>query len=561
MSILVSKMFEADMSEFQFVFSSAACIKTCIYFAVMYILVMFFNTITISRYKLIDLINANKKNEKIKFKNSFLAILVFIVSISILSYAYWKVTKGATTMKTENEILPPILMGIIATIGIFWSLSGFILTIIKKIKQVYLKDTNMFVLRQINSKINTTVISMSVICLMLFLTISILSTSLGLKNTMQREMIEMTPVDINLEKIANLPDSYIDSKGNTHTYYKNVVEDSKIPISETLKNNGLDINVLKDVVETPIYEIEDLTIAKFLEPNFKEINEKFPFLLYKTKEKIMKISDYNKIAKLYGIEEYNVNDNEYIMVCDFDNMINIRNKVLSNRNKLEIAGKEYISKYTECKRGFIQINSSHTNTGILLVPDNCNLTEEMKEKYFLAANYNANTEEEKQNIEEIFIDDSSLIKSLNDNCIEIDGMSKISLIESSKGLTTIITFISIYLGIIFLIASSAILALKQLTESADNKQRYIILRKIGCDEKMINRALFRQIGIFFMLPLLLATIHSIFGIQFALQILSGIAKSQDLLPSIIATAITIGTIYGAYFLTTYMGSKNIIKEE
>ena len=68
----------------------------------MYIFVMFFNTITISRYKLIDLINANKKNEKIKFKNSFLAILVFIVSISILSYAYWKVTKGATTMKTEN---------------------------------------------------------------------------------------------------------------------------------------------------------------------------------------------------------------------------------------------------------------------------------------------------------------------------------------------------------------------------------------------------------------------------------------------------------------------------
>jgi len=133
--------------------------------------------------------------------------------------------------------------------------------------------------------------------------------------------------------------------------------------------------------------------------------------------------------------------------------------------------------------------------------------------------------------------------------------------EASVGLATIITFIAIYLGIIFLIASSAILALKQLTESSDNKQRYTVLRRIGCDENMINKALFRQIGIFFGVPLILAVIHSIFGIQFAIKVMSGIASSKDLLPSAIATVLIIGVIYGAYFLATYNGSKNIIKEE
>ena len=49
---------------------------------------------------------------------------------------------------------------------------------------------------------------MSVICLMLFMTISILSVSLSLRNTMQRDLIEMTPVDLNLYKTANLQDSY-----------------------------------------------------------------------------------------------------------------------------------------------------------------------------------------------------------------------------------------------------------------------------------------------------------------------------------------------------------------
>lgn len=84
MSILVAKMFEADMSEFKFVFSKNACIKTCIYFAVMYILVMFFNTFTVSKYKLINLLNAEKKNEKVKIKNPFLCILVFVIAVILL---------------------------------------------------------------------------------------------------------------------------------------------------------------------------------------------------------------------------------------------------------------------------------------------------------------------------------------------------------------------------------------------------------------------------------------------------------------------------------------------
>ncbi len=88
MSILVAKMFESDMSKFQFAFSKDACIKTCIYFAVMYIAVMFFNTITISRYKLINLLTAIKKNETIKLKNPIISILVFLMSAGILAYSY-----------------------------------------------------------------------------------------------------------------------------------------------------------------------------------------------------------------------------------------------------------------------------------------------------------------------------------------------------------------------------------------------------------------------------------------------------------------------------------------
>ena len=561
MSILVAKMFEADMSKFQFVFSKDACIKTCIYFAVMYVAVMFFNTFTVSRYKLINLLNASKKNENVKIKNPIICILVFLGAVVILGYAYWKVTGDVSSLTTADKILPPILMGIIGTVAFFWSLSGFIIQIVQKMKNIYFKNTNMFVLRQINNKINTTVISMSVICLMLFMTISILSSSLALRNTMQRELVEMTPVDLNLYKTANLPESYI-KYGKEVKTTKAQRADSRITLQETLKNNGLDMTLLKDVIEIPIYATNDLTMGDFLKNKLQSIKLEFPMLAYETAEEIVKISDYNKVASLYGIEQYELKDNEYIVLCDFDGIGTIRDRVLADENILEIAGKEYKSKYNECKSGFIMMSTSHMNTGIILVPDSCNLTDDMKEKQFLVANFNANTDEEKQEIEEIFrSNDSVLIQNLNENGLEIDGMTKISIIESSVGVATIVTFIAIYLGIIFLIASAAILALKQLTESSDNKQRYTILRKIGCDEKMINKALFRQIGIFFGLPLILAIIHSIFGIQFAMTVMEGLASSEDLLPSIVATVVIIGAIYGAYFLATYLGSRNIIKEE
>ena len=562
MSILVAKMFEADMSKFQFVFSKDACIKTCIYFAVMYVAVMFFNTFTVSKYKLIDLLNANKKNENVKIKNPIICILVFLGAVSILGYAYWKVTGDVSSITTADKILQPILMGIVGTVAVFWSLSGFIIQIVQKMKNVYFKNTNMFVLRQINNKINTMVISMSVICLMLFMTISILSSSLALRNTMQRELVEMTPVDLNLYKTANLPEKYLQygTYGKEITSTVEAMADSRISITETLKNNGLDMNVLKDIVEITVYSTDDLTWKDFFGDKYAEIKTRYSNLLYNTAEQIVKISDYNKIAKLYGINQYELNNDEYIVLCDFDSQKELRDEALKDGNNvLNIVGKQYKSKYNECKTGYIQMSTNHTNTGIILVPDDCNLTEDMKEQYLLAANYNSDTKEE---IEKIFVDNNSeLLQNLEKNGLNIDGRSKISIMESSIGLATIVTFIAIYLGIIFLIASSAILALKQLTDSSDNRQRYTILRKIGCDEKMINKALFRQIGIFFGVPLVLAIIHSIFGIQFAITIMSGLASKKDLLPSAIATVIIIGIIYGIYFLATYLGSKNIIKED
>ena len=555
MSILVAKLFQADMSGFEFVFSSEACIKTCLYFAVMYLAVIIFNTISISRYKLIDLMTAAKKNEKIKIKNPVICIILFLLAVGMLAYAYYKVTAGATTLNSIEAMYPIILLGIVGTFLVFWSLSGFILRMVQARKKLYYKDANMFVLRQLNNKVNTNVISMTVICLMLFMTVTVLSSALSLRNTMEKDLAEMTPVDINLYKTANIPE-------NNKDYSEAAKADSRITVRQTLENYGFDMNLLKDVVEVPIYTVDELTLANTLGSSFATAKQQFAMLTYDMPETIMKISDYNQIAQLYGQEQYTVNDNQYIMLCDFENMAEIRNQALAQNEPIQLLGKNYYPKYQECKSGYLYMSTSHTNTGIILVPDSCPLPESNKEQTFLAANFNAETDEEKEEIHSIFSDENSeLVQKMREDEIYFSGLSKIEIMAASVGLATIIVFVAIYLGIIFLIASSAILALKQLTESSDNKQRYDILRKIGADEKMIHSALLKQIGIFFLIPLVFAIIHSIFGIQFVVIMMSGLASSEELVPSIIATVIVIGVVYGLYFWATYAGSKNVIKSE
>ncbi len=564
MSILVGKLFEADMSKLTFVFSKDASIKTCIYFAVMFIAVMIFNTITVSKYKLINLLTATKKNEEVKIKNPIVCVIIFLIAVAILGYCYYKVTIGVNTMSTADQILPIILLGIVSTVLVFWSLSGFILKLVQSRKKIYLKDVNMFVLRQLNNKINTTVVSMSLICLMLFMTISILSSSLSLNNTMRKDMQEMTPVDINLYKTANLPETYENPyTGEIENYNEAQIADSKVSMEQTLIENGFDMNNFKDTVEIPIYTSPELTMGDLLKGIESIVKTQFPQLRYDSPEEIIKVSDYNKIARLYGNEEYTLDDNQFIVLCDFDSMKTLRDQALKENDAITLKGKEYKAKYDECQEGFIDMSSSHINTGIILVPDSVEFTDSEKERTFLAANYNAETDEEKEKIEEQFADadNSELYKNILAKGLDFDGMTKISIIESSVGVATMVLFIAIYLGIIFLIASSAILALKQLTESSDNKERYIILRKLGVDEKIINKALFKQIGLFFVFPLILAIIHSIFGIQFVMTLMTVLASSEELLPSIIATVGVMGVIYGLYFLATYMGSKNIIKEE
>lgn len=551
MSVIVANMFDADMTKFKFIFSMKACIKTLIYFAIMYVLVMIFNTFSISRCKLIDLLNAGKKTEKVTMKNPVVCTIVFVIGVGILSYAYWMVTRGVESINIINKIGVPIALGCVATFLIFWSVSGFMIRIFTSIKSVYYKGVNSFVLRQFCSKINTTVFSTTVICIMLFITISVLSAALSMKDSLSKDLDSMCPVDVQLAKYSYdaMSEAYATSQ-NMNEKDREMLEDSKLSIIETLNNSGFDAQkYFKDVVEYNIYNT-GLTVKDTL----GDINTDDYQFMADAIMPVMTIGDYNSVARLYGNSTYELNDDEYIIVADYKNMVMIRNQALKKGIILSVNGKEYKPRYNECKDGFVKIGVQNMNDGILVVPDNAVKPQQVR-NMGLSADYRADTKEERYSIETQL---DNLMKNISFKKSFISWNSRIDLAESSVGLGALVTFIALYLGIIFLISSAAILALRELSDSEDNKERYGMLRKLGVDERMIDMALFKQIGIFFAFPLILALIHSVFGIKFINIILATMGMSS-MAASIGLTLAFVAVIYGGYFLITYLCSRSIIR--
>ena len=527
MSIVVANLFEADMSEFTFVFSKAAAIKTIFYYVIIYLIVMIFNVFAVTKYKLIDLLNASKKGEKIKVRSLGLSVVIFLIAAVILGVAYYFATQRLDSLDLFGT---SILLGIIGTFLLFFGISGFILKLVQSNKKLYLKNLNIFILRQINSKVNTTVFSMSIICLLLFFTITIFSSAWSINMSLKNDLQYGTPADV-------LVYTYSDAEGKTA---KNI-----------LTKVGYNLDNFAKYTESYTYGFDTVTVGSLLTPILNDVQKDYPNLLVDNWLPVMTISDYNKIASFYGNQTYTLNEDEFILVADYEQMLQYENKALAKGVTIQIGDKTLHNKYKECVEGLLQMSGNKSNTGIVVVPDNIDISLSEITKNFLAANFKGDKDEANSEL-------MSYMDEINGEGAVAD--TKIDIYTASTGLRAIMIFIGLYLGIIFLISSAAILALKELSDSSDNKEKYGMLRRIGVDDKKLNKALFIQIGIFFMLPLLVAIIHSVFGIMSASKIMESMSVTTNI-SSIAMTALLIIAIYGGYFIVTYFTSKRIINEK
>ena len=129
-------------------------------------------------------------------------------------------------------------------------------------KKVYYKGLNSFILRQFSSKINTTVFSTTIICLMLFITICVLSTALSMKNSLNQNLITFSPRDIELIQV------YHYSKDDDLTEIQK--ENFKLNFDELFIKYWFDIKEeFKNITYFSLYYDDNITLKSTLGSYYK----------------------------------------------------------------------------------------------------------------------------------------------------------------------------------------------------------------------------------------------------------------------------------------------------
>jgi len=536
LSVITANLFDVDMTGYRFVFSSMAFIKTIIYFGVIFLIVMFLSTLSISKYKLIDLINADKQNERQKIRSPLLTAVLFLLSVTFIGVAYGLVLKNGI-QKFDTMLKIEMAMGAVGTFLFFTSLSGFFLKLLQFNGKLYFKGLNMFILRQINSRINTAHISMTFICLMLFCTIGILSTALGANNALNNGYRFCAPFDATFSAAG------------------------KMDIPVEMAKYGFDIGSYTDnTLSYALYrdKSEKLTKEAILGKVLDEIPDNARSFFIKQPLLLIRLSDYNRLMELQGLKGITLLEGQVAVYSDYaeytPELMTALGHYLEKESSIGISGSTYGLYDRILTNGIV----TSTASGImiaLVVPDSVADGGKI-EKSFISFNCKGDRKSMRKKLETDLYAMQERNKDQKDG-IKVQAETSDIVKTIAAGSKAIISFVGIYLGIIFLITSAAVLALQQLSEASDNRKRYNILQKIGADDRMINMALMKQIAIYFILPLALACIHSIVGIKVANDVITDVG-GINALGNIITTAVMIAAVYGSYFLATYFSSKQIV---
>ena len=95
-----------------------------------------------------------------------------------------------------------------------------------------------------------------------------------------------------------------------------------------------------------MYEDEKFTFSSFLGDRVGELQDRYPFLYFESIEPLISVSDYNSLMKLYGREGITLEDDEYVLLCDYKEWKQMRDLGLEDGGKISVFGHSLHSKTT-----------------------------------------------------------------------------------------------------------------------------------------------------------------------------------------------------------------------
>lgn len=536
LTVAALRAFGGYVDAFTMSFSVQALNMTVICFMVIYLLVMLFHVCEISSVRLIDLLVAERKNEVIRHRKSVVYILLFFVAVVCLAAAGINLNADQSSLiPGKNKLAAEGILAVVATLLFFYSAAAVLLDVLQKRKQFYFRGVNSFLVRQIGSRIQGNYLSMSAVSILLTVTMILITTGSSIAITMAGMSKDFSTYDFAIYMSG-------DGSGDTDVLAEAAKEYSDIrPFVES----SFQIRT-----RTAGYTYADL----FAGQDVKLWAHDESIHLLEKQVDIISVTDYNKCLKAQGRAAVTAGRDEYLLNCNYKGTLAYVEQVLREKKEITLGGtvlrpaSDKVLSYT-----YMMTSIGDNDRGTLVVPDE------------MAAKLSPGDSIVVQGSLKADADTAAVNQMLTDLVFHgVDFRASRFAWNTRSRMNTMFysafgmpVFLFLYIGLIFLLISTAMISVQQLTEIADNRSRYQILEKQGVSEQMMRRTVRKQVAVYFTAPLILALVYTVVSLRAVMRRLSDF-MNMEIGANLCVTCGVLLLVYGGYYLLTALTCEKMI---
>lgn len=481
-------------------FSIKSIVITSVVFTLVFSLIALRGFMTISRSKLINLLNAEKQEDKILKTRYFTGIMAVV--LILIAYFY------SGKIFTEDFIMNCSIVILCIILGTFLLFSSFLSVITKFMtnsKKILYKGTNIISISNIAYRIRYNYKTLACITIIVATTI----TSIGAALTVQHMFNSIIKVAYPYSF------SYVSSDTKVKEKVLDTINNSSHKVLLDIETKYLSFNIEKKgnfVKNNPIIKLSDFNrIINNLKVDKKDEIIKF-----------VKMLDDGTAIAVESSNDSGFKNNQML------NMYGLNVKVIKTINA-PLLGARF-----------------QNNTIILMDNDydkfkiNCSKLEKPeKEQIFngiIVSKQNDSSELSKK---------LASIPELKDNF-----SSYVTYYDLFNEVTGVVKFAGIFLGVVFMLSTGSIMYMKLMSDAIGDKKKYEILMKLGINENELYRAVSKQVGLSYTLPLIIGAVYAYMGIV-VLQKFVNKYLEISLLKPYIASLVIYSFVYVCfYFITT-----------
>lgn len=462
--VVLSKFFQIvvfKIADFNIDVTFNVSLNSIIYTVAIFMCIFLFMSIkgfiSIVRSKIVDLLNANKKQEKMP-KVNFIIYIIGIISLFLIGYGYYLVNEEAM------NALKTLVLVCIGTYGLFGAVFPIVFNFLINRKSILYKGSNIVTINNLAYRFKKNYTIYATIAILTATTTTVLGTAFSMKTTYENSQRNIT-----LYSLAISSTDEFNSEEIAHKL-KEVGEEKYSLNTKVLKINS----TLKDV---PEYQ-----------------NDEYIVVSYDNLSNILKANGDEK--DLDKFNEEMVEGNNVIYIERPGTLMSF----LANTNDITLNDVKFnVSESTR-----IRVFGEALNYSTIVV--NNDEYEKLKETATEINFYGIKIENEENIINVI----DEIGKNLNlETTHGFYGQFELKTIEWVK----FVYAIGGFLFLVMALAEASIIYIKIYSDANEDKQKYKTLLSIGASKKDISKSISREVALFYFIPLVVGAIHSYFAIN------------------------------------------------